>query len=145
MSNQITHLLDTSAVLAYYLKESGWDVVHELVFATDTTLAVSSLTWMEFKVRLQTLVSDEDQRMEASDLYRALLGSGIPVDDSVVARALHLREEAHQRLPNADALIAATAAEHGAVLVHRDPHLAAIPGSVLPQLILPDKNIPSNP
>lgn len=100
---------------------------------------------MEFKVRLQALVSDEEQRIEASDLYRALLGSGVSMDDSGVARALIFRKMAGQRLPNADALIAATAAEHGAILVHRDPHMAAISASALSQMILPDKNTASNP
>ena len=75
MSAKITRLLDTSAVLAYFLKEPGWELVHDLVFAADVSIAVSSLTWMEFKVRLQTLVSDREQRMEAADLYRTLLGA----------------------------------------------------------------------
>jgi predicted nucleic acid-binding protein len=38
-----------------------------------------------------------------------------------------------------DALIAATAADCGANLVHRDPHLAAIPLSLVNQTLLPDK------
>ncbi|MBX3055365.1 MAG: hypothetical protein KF770_02740 [Anaerolineae bacterium] len=42
------------------------------------------------------------------------------------------------RLPAIDALIAAVA--HHLSLVHRDPHFAAIPHTLLPQMILPEKS-----
>lgn len=53
--------------------------------------------------------------------------------------AIHLRAVTPQRLPMIDGLIAATAAVHGLTLVHRDPHLAAIPAGVLKQIKLPEK------
>lgn len=27
----VTHVLDTSALIAYYLKENGWEIVHQLI------------------------------------------------------------------------------------------------------------------
>ena len=139
MSADATHVLDTSALLAYYLKESGWEVVHRLIFDAACLPRVSSATWLEFQVRLSGLTSDPAQRSEVMDLYRALLGQGIPADDAIAARSYLLRQAAAERLPNMDALIAATAAEHGAILVHRDPHMAGIPASVVSQLVLPEK------
>jgi len=50
--------------------------------------------------------------------------------------AIKLRECATDRLPTIDSLIAATAAAHNAVLVHRDPHFTAIPAEMLKQEFL---------
>jgi predicted nucleic acid-binding protein len=47
-----------------------------------------------------------------------------------------------ERLPLADALIAAAAREWGACLVHRDRHMASIPASVVEQI---DLSTESNP
>jgi predicted nucleic acid-binding protein len=44
-----------------------------------------------------------------------------------------------ERLPTIDSLIAATAALLDLTLVHRDPHLGAIPQHLIQQLQLPDK------
>jgi predicted nucleic acid-binding protein len=41
-----------------------------------------------------------------------------------------------RRLPLVDALIAATARSAGAILVHKDPHMAGIPAGVVKQLKL---------
>lgn len=133
------HLLDTSAVMAHYLEEPGYEIIESLLADSTTPVAISSLTWLEFYNRLQELCREANERQRALDIYRTLLGQGIPADDAITTRAALLRRAAVSRLPNIDAIIAATAAEHGAVLVHRDAHLGAIPISVLPQLILPDK------
>ncbi len=137
---RMMHLLDTSAVMAHYLEEPGYEIVESLLADPTLPVAVSSLTWLEFHNRLQELCSEANERQRALDIYRTLLGRGIPADDAITTRAALLRRAAVSRLPNIDAIIAATAAEHGAVLVHRDGHLAAIPTSALPQVILPDKN-----
>jgi predicted nucleic acid-binding protein len=50
-----------------------------------------------------------------------------------------LRSATRPRLPLVDALIAASAKEHSAILVHRDPHLATIPTSLVSQRVLPPK------
>lgn len=139
MNPTVTHVLDTSALLAYYLKENGWEVVHDLIFNPECFPRVSSMTWLEFQTRLPALTADIQERREVVDIYRALLGEGIPADDTISTRAFVLRQASQGRLPNMDALIAATAAEHDAILVHRDPHMAGIPSAVVPQCVLPAK------
>ena len=68
------------------------------------------------------------------------MASGVdPVSVEVVRRSLDLRGAATLRLPQIDALIAATAMLHDAVLVHRDPHFLSIPGYLLRQEALPEK------
>ena len=136
---KITHVLDTSALIAHYQEEPGFEEVESIVAYQSNRVVISSATWLEFRIRLRQICTDEDERNRSIGIYRALLGQGIPVDDAIVARAYLLRQAAAERLPNMDALIAATAAEHGAILVHRDPHMAGIPTSAVSQLVLPDK------
>ena len=60
--------------------------------------------------------------------------------DRVVAElAWQIRNAIDGRIPLVDALIAATARAAGAVLVHRDPHMARIPRTLVEQLVLPQK------
>jgi predicted nucleic acid-binding protein len=42
-------------------------------------------------------------------------------------------------VPAVDAMIAATAAHHGAILVHRDPHFLALAGEEVNQQLLADE------
>lgn len=139
MNANITHVLDTSALIAHYQEEPGFEEVENIVADPSNRVVISSVTWLEFRVRLHQLCPDQDERNRSTDIYRALLGLGIPADDSIVSRAYQLRQTSAERLPNMDALIAATAAEYGAILVHRDPHMAGIPTSAVAQLVLPDK------
>jgi predicted nucleic acid-binding protein len=62
-----------------------------------------------------------------------------PISVEVVQRSLELRVAATARLPQMDALIAATAATCGAILVHRDPHFLSIPNHLIQQEPLPEK------
>ncbi len=139
MKTQITHVLDTSALIAHYQEESGFEEVEKIVADQNNRVIISSVTWLEFHVRLGQICSDQSERRRAIEIYRTLLGQGIPADDAIASRAQLLRQTAATRLPNMDALIAATAAEHGAILVHRDPHMAGIPTSVVAQFVLPEK------
>jgi predicted nucleic acid-binding protein len=140
MSSRVTHLLDTSALLAYYLREAGWETVEEILFSPSATVAISSLSWLELANRLRILAADPYEQLETLQIYRNLIGPGIPADDEIADEAHRLKLMATSRLPNMDAMIAATARKCGAVLVHRDPHLAAIPSQDLPQIRLPDKS-----
>jgi predicted nucleic acid-binding protein len=63
----------------------------------------------------------------------------IPVDNVVARAAFQLKRDTPQRLPAMDALIAACAKIHDAILVHRDPHIAQIPAHLLKQEVLPPK------
>ena len=51
-----------------------------------------------------------------------------------------LRESVDVRLPWVDAVMAGCANAHSAVLVHRDPHLAAISHDLVTQVVLPGKD-----
>jgi predicted nucleic acid-binding protein len=57
----------------------------------------------------------------------------VAVDRAIALHAFTLGRKASKRLPLADALIAATAANREAVLVHRDPHFDTLPAEVLRQ------------
>ena len=73
-------------------------------------------------------------------LYKqASTGEVIPVDEAVLDLAFELRRTATARLALADCLIAATAAHHRAILVHRDSHFAALPEGRPKQETLPSK------
>ncbi len=92
--SEITHLLDTSAILAHYFDEPG------------------------------------------ADAYLGELTVCFPVDRTVAEMARQIRAATPQRLPLVDALIAATARAAGAILVHKDPHMARIPAGLVKQLAL---------
>ena len=69
----------------------------------------------------------------------ALLNEVVDVTEGVRSEAIRLRTSATAHVAAMDVLIAATAAVKKATLVHRDPHFAAIPGSLLKQEVLPAK------
>jgi predicted nucleic acid-binding protein len=60
------------------------------------------------------------------------------VDRTIAELAWQIRVATPARLPLADAVIAATARSVDGILVHRDPHLAAIPHDLVEQVALPE-------
>ena len=71
--------------------------------------------------------------------YWALLTEVVDVDEAVRGEAIRLRTRATAHVAAMDVLIAATASLKNATLVHRDPHFATIPASLLKQEVLPAK------
>ncbi len=135
----MTHVLDTSALLAHYLAEAGAERVQAL-FEDDAVVAGASfLSLYEFELRLQQLGVDEAARAAELNRYRALLNEVVDVDESVRSEAVRLRTSATAHVAAMDVLIAATASLKNATLVHRDPHFAAVPGNLLKQESLPGK------
>jgi predicted nucleic acid-binding protein len=131
----LTHLLDTSAWLAHLLGEPGAHEVTALFEDAHTAVGISVLSIVELQGRLRAT----DRGVEFKDtleLYRQLFDAIVPANEAVALRATDLREVASTRLPAIDSLIAATAAVHDAVLVHRDPHFRAIPAERLTQQVL---------
>lgn len=128
----MSYLLDSSAVLAFYFGEPGGKRVREILSEDQSIVRLSVLTMAEFWSRLRAEGSaqafTEDWR-QISELMTEIE----PVSMAVVRRSLDLREATPSRLPQVDALIAATAALHNAVLVHCDPHFQSIPVSSLKQ------------
>ena len=135
----MTHLLDTSALLAHYLAEPGAERVQALFEDEAVVAGASILSLYEFELRLHQLSVDAATRAAELNRYRALLNEVVDVDEAVRSEAIRLRTNATAHVAAVDVLIAATASLKNATLVHRDPHFAAIPGSLLKQEVLPAK------
>ena len=95
------------------------------------------MTVAELRARLNAEVADQAETAVALDAYPNELRVCLPVDRAVAELAWQVRESTPDRIPLVDALIAATARAAGAVLVHRDPHMAKIPKGLVEQIVLP--------
>ena len=135
----LTHILDTSAVLAHYFGEPGAERVSELWRLRTNRIAICALTLPELRTALERAVSDTEEVERVFRLYTDELSVTVPATRSVAESAIALRKVATERLPLVDSIIAACAREESAVLVHRDPHLTTIPQDAVRQLVLPDK------
>ena len=135
----LTHILDTSAIVAHYFGESGADRVSELWHHRTNRIGICALTLPELRTVLEHAVSDTEEVERAFRLYMDELTVTVPVTRAVAESAMALRKVATPRLPLVDAIIAACAKEVSAILVHRDPHLATIPQDAVRQLVLADK------
>ena len=131
----ITHVLDTSAWLAHLFQEPGYKQVSELLLEPDNRIGVSVLSLIEVYGRMRHLnIHKRFENVVAQ--YRDVFAQIIPVSEAIALRAVALREAAAARVPAIDTLIAATAAHHSAALIHRDPHLAALPGEAVVQVVI---------
>jgi predicted nucleic acid-binding protein len=133
------YLIDTSALLAHLLQESGYEVVERLLEASGDKLAICILTWVEFEIFLSRSGYTAKEKARILSIYRGALGNPLPVDEKVGREALVIREALGTRIPLTDLLIAACAKANGFQLVYRDKHLADIPEDLLGQLRLPAK------
>jgi predicted nucleic acid-binding protein len=133
----MTHLLDTSAILAHYLDEPGADEVESLLAQGPDKVALAAPSWVELDTRLRELVPEKKARQNAFLQYTTSLTSLLPVDAESSLAAIRLWNAAPGRLPLADALIAGVACAAGLILVHRDPHFDTIPR--IKALRLPNK------
>lgn len=135
-------LLDTSALLAHARKEQGWARVAALFEESDCEILGSTVSLTELARRLRELGASVGEARGIAEEYRELLDEVVAVDTRVALAAFDIGCETPERLPLADALIAASARERGACLVHRDRHMAAIPTGVLQQLDLARESDP---
>jgi predicted nucleic acid-binding protein len=133
----VSHVLDTSALLAHYFDEPGAALVEELLTEESSEIAISAVTVAELKGRLHQELHNDLEAMNAADAYLDELTTCLPVDRAIAELAWQLRLSVPDRLPLADALIAATARAADAVLVHRDPHMSLIPEELVRQIVLP--------
>ena len=132
----MTFLLDSSAWLAHLFGEPGVEEVNELFADPRNDISVSVLSLPEIYGRLKAL-GRQGHWPHVWELYAELFTKIIPVDETIARQAIVLREAAPDRLPTIDGLIAATAVVHELALVHRDPHIGAIPAQHLRQIRLP--------
>lgn len=135
----ITHVLDTSALLAHYLREPGGEDVNVILARGPEETGVSLVTLVELRGRLAELVADATEAERAFKLYTETLTTTVPFTRATADAAMELRAATRPRLPLVDALIAASAKQHGATLVHRDPHMAGISATLVNQWMLPPK------
>lgn len=141
----ITHVLDTSAVLAHYLREPGAEDVNAILARGPEETGVSLISLVELRSRLAEAAAHAQEAERAFKLYTETLTTVLPFSRETADAAMDLRAATRPRLPLVDALIAASAKQHGAILVHRDPHMATIPAALITQHILPPKQQASSP
>ena len=132
----MTHLLDTSAVLAHARGESGADRVQQLFEQDEGCLLLCSVTLAELARRLRELGASPDEAWAQIAHYREAVDEVVPVDEAVARESDRLSLASPARLPLVDAFIAAAARTRSAVLVHRDSHLRGLSAGLLPQLDL---------
>ncbi len=134
--SRVTHVLDTSALLAHYFNEPGADAVQALWETENTRVGISVLSIPELRGRLSREVADASEARSAAEAYLGELTVALPVDRATAEMAWQLRASSEDRLPLVDAVIAATARVVGAVLVHKDPHMARIRKGLVEQIMI---------
>lgn len=132
-------LLDSSAWLAHLFAEPGIEQITELFDNPQNEVNISSLSIVEVYGRLKA-IGRQTHWAAVWQTYSGLFDKILSVDAEIAHQAVILREATPHRLPTIDALIAATAVSHHLSLVHRDPHFAAIPHTLLSQIALPEKS-----
>jgi hypothetical protein len=105
---------------------------------------VSLISIVELRSRLAEVAVHPQGAERAFKLYTETRTTVLPFSRETADAAIDLQAATRPRLPLADALIAASAKQHGAVLVHRDPHMATIPTSLASQQMLPPKRSPGS-
>ncbi len=127
------YLLDTSALLAHYRQESGWETVQALFEDDMAELIIAAITLTEFGRRLRDLGQSDDAIHDTLVSYQMLFSEIVAVDAAIAKTAFVVGCNTPRRLPLVDALIAAAASDRGAILVHRDEHMRAIPEELVAQ------------
>lgn len=138
------YLLDTSALLAHYRQEVGWEAVQALFEVDEAELILASISLTEFGRRLRELGANDAVTEETLSAYQLLFAEVAPVDAAVARAAFAIGCRTLRRLPLADALIAAVAQARGAVLVHRDEHMRSIPPELVRQQDLASEPAPKS-
>ena len=128
------YLLDTSALMALLEDEAGATQVRDLLLNEECWLSALSL------VEVAYITRQENGEDEAHLRYALLTQSGAQIlwhlDEAIVLTAARLK--ANQRVSFADAMIAASAIQQKATLVHKDPEFEALANEITLQA-LPSK------
>lgn len=127
------YLLDTSALLAHFRHETGWEEVQRIFEDPESAVFLAGISLAEFARRLNDLGAPDEEIDQTVSDYALLFAAIAPVEAQTAKAAYEIGQSTPARLPLIDALIAAVAQELDAILVHRDQHMAAIPEAVLQQ------------
>jgi ribonuclease VapC len=122
--------LDTSAVFALTDNEEGAELVEDyLDRATKGQLSIhlSAMTIMEIYY-VASSERGEDEANRLLFLTRALPATELPLENALILPAA--RVKARHRISVADAWIAATAMVYDLAVIHKDPELERLKGSV---------------
>ena len=130
------YLLDTSALIAHYRQEAGWERVQAIFDDGSADVIIASVTLPEFARRLRDLGAGSAEIRQTLADYKLLFSDIVAVDAAVAMAAFEIGYRTPHRLPLVDALIAAAAQVREACLVHRDHHMTAIPAEIVSQLRL---------
>jgi predicted nucleic acid-binding protein len=134
--SRVTHVLDTSAILAHYFNEPGADAVQALWESGSARIGISVLTIPELKGRLSQETAHTAESLSAAEACLGELTVALPVDRATAEMAWQIRAASKERLPLVEAVIAATARVADAVLVHKDPHMARIRNELVHQSMI---------
>lgn len=135
------YLLDTSALLAHFRQEKGWETVQAIFENEEAEIVIACVSLTEFGRRLRDLGVSEAATQETLANYQFLCTEVIPVDTAAALTAFTISCRTPHRLPLIDSLIAAVAKGQNAILVHRDEHMRGIPAELLQQS---DLEVPVN-
>ncbi len=130
------YLLDTSALLAHFRHETGWEDVQRIFEDPEAVVFLAGVSLAEFARRLNELGAPDEEIDQTVGDYELLFAAIAPIAARTAKAAYEIGQSTPARLPLIDALIAAVAQELDAILVHRDRHMAAIPEAVLEPLYL---------
>lgn len=136
----ITHVFDTTAILAHYFHESGAEQVNDLLADNSVEIGIPAIELLELKSQLARSLPNAAEAQRAFHLYADELITTLPVTREVVTRALAILQKTGEPLGFLEAILAATAQHESAVLVHRHPRLARLPAPLLQQCALPRGN-----
>ena len=131
----MNYFFDTSALVVHALDLPGAAEVQSIMDQEEAGLFASALSLFELAGVLKRTGAG-DRTEEFWRIYAEGLEI-VAADAPLTCSAWILREKVGQRIPIADAIIAASAQAVEATLVHRDVHLARIPESFLLQIHLP--------
>lgn len=127
--------LDTTALIVHAMGQTGAELVQSYFTNEENEIFISALSLFELASVFHRCGLDE-QIPQVWAIYSEV-AQLISVDADLARAAWQLRVESGQRIPIADAIIAASARAQQAILLHRDQHLTTIPKGLLSQQVLP--------
>lgn len=133
----ITHVFDTTAILAHYFHETGAEQVNDLLADNSVEIGIPAIELLELKSQLARTLPNAAEAHRAFHLYADELITTLPVTREVITRAITIQQKAADPLSFLEAILAATAQNENAVLVHRHPRLARLPSPLIQQCALP--------
>lgn len=123
--------MDTSALLAHYLREAGAERIQAILEDEGAEVLVSALSIAELARRLSSLGNSISAARETALAYAGLATKVLPVDTAISVRAFELGSACKTRLPLVGALIAASASAFNATLLNRDTQFNAVPAALV--------------